>query len=332
MLATYLLESMSSGANTHWCYQCTQPIRPHGRNLVCPYCNGGFIQELHEVVGSHSSNDSGFGFTGPFRDPRLDIMEAFEAIMRQRMAGRDSSHDVRTRPAMVPERGIGIGHGPHGSVLIVRGQTPFGAANHDPFSFFFNNGPGMGQRRADFGDFFMGHGLQELIEQLSLNDRRGPPPAPRSAIDAMPTIKITRRHLNIDAHCPVCKDKFELGTEARLMPCDHIYHSDCIVPWLVEHNSCPVCRVELTSQGTASAGSNNRRTRNSSSNDPSSSRRDNNSQNQGRWNPFSFLWPSNSSNNQNQNQNNQNVQHYPETRARGNSAEEHNWMRWPFDY
>ena len=29
------------------------------------------------------------------------------------------------------------------------------------------------------------------------------------------------------------------------MPCAHIFHTDCLMPWLNEHNSCPVCRFEL---------------------------------------------------------------------------------------
>ncbi|KAE8694731.1 hypothetical protein F3Y22_tig00110776pilonHSYRG00007 [Hibiscus syriacus] len=84
-----------------------------------------------------------------------------------------------------------------------------------------------------------GPGVEDLFEQLSANDRRGPPPASQTSIDSMPTVKITRRHLPSDLQCPVCKDKFELGSEARQMPCNHMYHSDCIIPWLEQHNSCP---------------------------------------------------------------------------------------------
>ncbi|CDP09700.1 unnamed protein product [Coffea canephora] len=40
---------MSSQRNTHWCYQCSRPVQLQSGNLVCPYCDGGFVQELNEV-------------------------------------------------------------------------------------------------------------------------------------------------------------------------------------------------------------------------------------------------------------------------------------------
>lgn len=87
-----------------------------------------------------------------------------------------------------------------------------------------------------------------MIEQLAENDpnRYGTPPASKSAVQAMPTIKVDEAMLKSDlAQCAVCKDDFERGTVVKQMPCKHVYHDDCILPWLELHNSCPVCRYEL---------------------------------------------------------------------------------------
>ncbi|KAI9201065.1 hypothetical protein LWI28_017498 [Acer negundo] len=98
-------------------------------------------------------------------------------------------------------------------------------------------------------DYFYGPGLQQLIEELTQNDRPGPPPVPETYIDAIPMIKITEGHLVIDSKCPVCMEEFKIGGEGRELPCKHIYHSECIVPWLRLHNSCPVCRHEVPVSG-----------------------------------------------------------------------------------
>ncbi|KAI4348562.1 hypothetical protein L6164_009272 [Bauhinia variegata] len=275
---------MSSSRNTHWCYSCRRPFRLRGHDVVCPSCNGGFVQELNDMV-----HISPLEFFGPENDEerhrQFGLMEAFSAFMRHRLADRRSSHDIRTRSNLIPE------HGPEfAPLLIFGGQIPFRLSGHGGFEALFNETPGIGLTRGNTGDYFIGPGLEELFEQLSANDRRGPPPAASSSIDAMPTIKITQRHLRSDSHCPVCKDKFELGSEARQMPCNHMYHSDCIVPWLEQHNSCPVCRQELPPQGLSSNHGSNGRSRSSHSSNSSGR------ESQRRRNPFSYLWPFRSSN------------------------------------
>lgn len=89
--------------------------------------------------------------------------------------------------------------------------------------------------------------LHRLIEHLDTDyplpplPARGPSPAPQSAIDAVPTVHVTDPALL----CAICKDDLPLASPARRLPCSHLYHSDCIVPWLSQHNSCPVCRSGL---------------------------------------------------------------------------------------
>lgn len=98
------------------------------------------------------------------------------------------------------------------------------------------------------GDYFFGTGLEELIQHLAENDpnRYGTPPASKTAVEGLPDVSVTEELLASDSsQCAVCKDTFELGETAKQMPCKHIYHADCILPWLEMHNSCPVCRYEL---------------------------------------------------------------------------------------
>ncbi|XP_058079796.1 probable E3 ubiquitin-protein ligase RHC1A [Magnolia sinica] len=273
---------MSSGRNTHWCYRCRRPVRIRGRDTACPSCDGGFVQQLNEMESVITPDSFGLDADDD-RDQRIRMMEAFSALMRQPMLPRNREVDVRGRS------GLGFDSSPW---LIFRGQFPL-PMSEGGIEVLLNGGPGIGLRRANISDYFVGPGLDELIEELTQNDSRGPPPASRSAIDGMPTVKITQRHLRGDSHCAVCKERFELGSEAREMPCNHIYHSDCIIPWLVQHNSCPVCRHELPPQGSSSSqarlssqsSSSGRRTSGANS----TNGRD--GENRGRRNRFSFLWP-----------------------------------------
>lgn len=284
---------MPSGGNTHWCYRCRQAFRlRNGREPICPECRGGFIQELNEAAGYISPFDF-LGFSShDEHNHRLGI-DAFTAMVSHVMGGRSRQ-----------DQGVGLGSAPW---LLFHTQVPARMPQNGGIEVVFpGEVRGFGLRRGNTEDYFIGPGLDEVFEQLTGDNRRGPPPASQAAIDAMPTVKIRKRHLRGDAQCPVCKDKFMLGSEAREMPCKHLYHSDCIVPWLQQHNSCPMCRYELPSRcsssnartraGNHSSSSSRRNITWNQNNDNGSSSREHGVESQARRSPFSFLWPFRSSN------------------------------------
>jgi E3 ubiquitin-protein ligase ATL6/9/15/31/42/55 len=47
--------------------------------------------------------------------------------------------------------------------------------------------------------------------------------------------------------CAVCLSEFEEYETLRLLPkCSHVFHPDCIDPWLASRSTCSVCKAKLT--------------------------------------------------------------------------------------
>lgn len=46
-------------------------------------------------------------------------------------------------------------------------------------------------------------------------------------------------------NCPICLEDFEAKEVVTVTPCKHMFHEDCIVPWIKNQGKCPVCRYAI---------------------------------------------------------------------------------------
>ena len=168
----------------------------------------------------------------------LQLLQGIRAGMQSEMSeNSEGDRDNRDRDReRERERDRVILINPFNQTVIVQG------------SFDSNRGQGENQSPiGSLGDYFIGPGLDLLLQHLAENDpnRYGTPPAQKEAIEALPTVTIKD-----NLQCSVCLDDFEMGAEAKQMPCKHKFHSGCILPWLELHSSCPVCMFQLPADET----------------------------------------------------------------------------------
>ena len=43
--------------------------------------------------------------------------------------------------------------------------------------------------------------------------------------------------------CLICLEEME--TNQEYLPCAHSFHGNCIIPWLQENDTCPICKIPI---------------------------------------------------------------------------------------
>ncbi|KAK3157845.1 hypothetical protein QOZ80_2AG0129000 [Eleusine coracana subsp. coracana] len=267
----------------YFCYQCNRTVllvaaAAAAGELSCPECRGDFLEEVTVPAPTFIPIPFPFPFSSSSFPAATTAPEGSPSLS-------SSSSSAATSPSRPPDLSAFLnnflertndrdraGSGGSGSRAAGTATPENEPEAFDPFMFIQNYlhglmegganiqvllddasvslGPGIGRvGGASFGDYFIGPGLEQLIEQLAENDpnRYGTPPAAKSALSSLPDVVVTDAMVAATdgAECAVCKEDFSPGEVAKQMPCKHIYHADCIVPWLELHNSCPICRFEL---------------------------------------------------------------------------------------
>ncbi|XP_071786291.1 RING finger protein 150-like isoform X1 [Asterias amurensis] len=71
--------------------------------------------------------------------------------------------------------------------------------------------------------------------------------AAKKAIAKLPSkhLKDGDDELVDDDFCPVCLESYKVSDLVRVLPCKHFFHKSCVDQWLIEHRTCPMCKLNI---------------------------------------------------------------------------------------
>jgi hypothetical protein len=97
-------------------------------------------------------------------------------------------------------------------------------------------------RRRDINVFNeFGNAFEELLNKQNQGiDRQLFNEFPEPKIDDVNKLDNEKRN------CVICSEDFKSGEKAKLLPCLHLFHKNCIKEWLEIKNVCPLCKFKLT--------------------------------------------------------------------------------------
>jgi hypothetical protein len=213
----------------YFCYQCECEYRRPPAEQLNP-TTGALLKRL----------------CGVCRSEAVEIIEAPEqsreaaAYVRRRNVGQ---HRANTQPVVMRV----IETLPDGSTVVRTTQVhvPFqGSQAANRANFFTALGP-----FAAFGQPAVGHGdtfeetLNRLFEQAqTAYDDRGSPADPQ-VLAQLPRFSVASDQ-SLD-ECTVCMGAPEAGDACVKLPCGHVFHDECLAPWMRAHDTCPTCRRSL---------------------------------------------------------------------------------------
>tara|TARA_A100001015_G_C14751000_1_gene617544 strand:+ start:55 stop:720 length:666 start_codon:yes stop_codon:yes gene_type:complete len=77
------------------------------------------------------------------------------------------------------------------------------------------------------------------------NAQNAPKGATDTLINTLPVQTISECLNEGEKTCPVCLNDMDIGDQVRNLPCQHLFHKDCVDEWLRVNASCPTCRTSI---------------------------------------------------------------------------------------
>ncbi|XP_076646754.1 E3 ubiquitin-protein ligase Iruka isoform X2 [Halictus rubicundus] len=269
-----MAEAVVDGTPTSrfFCHKCSVEIEDLLPDYTCPRCASGFIEELQS---GNDENCTGLDLVNDDisdHDYRLlnnwverDVLDMLGVSVRGQTSSASNRNNVPVNLNNVNYLNIrdnrqsygDRGTEPDSMSLLIFLQDFLGALSEASLgNHVTQDNPPPVLVYANPQDYIWGQaGFDAVVTHVlnQMDGTAGPPPLPKKQIDEIPTTTVSQSEVDSKMQCSVCWEDFKLSEPVKQLPCLHLYHAPCILPWLELHGTCPICRQNLGDPNTVEA-------------------------------------------------------------------------------
>lgn len=187
--------------------------------------------------GNHTYPETAAAVLLLFGTEKLTVFKVYEACFNKQMVGSTINNSLQARRGFYPLLGRNITnnsvHPPESSdQTLARLLGAVGPLLH-------GKGPIIAKPNKG------GSPTKDLLVTHLSHPRSGPaPPASPEVIRSLERRTVDRDLLRMNGimDCSICTDEMQLRQSVTVLRCKHWLHERCIISWLKEHSTCPICR------------------------------------------------------------------------------------------
>ncbi|KAJ1349814.1 hypothetical protein KIN20_005467 [Parelaphostrongylus tenuis] len=245
-------------STVYYCHQCRNNVPLRNTDMICGVCGGEFLEQItvpppsrmapppHHLQHQHAP---------PNRNVLASIMGVFNAFSQPNQQ-QPMSPQNEINGGDVPLN-IGRPQGPQSMTfsleqamqvhpILSQVLATLGNPNMQVRIHIGDDADGV--MHGAFGDYVWGeNGMDRIVTQLfnQMDGNLRPIGLTEQQINRLPIIKVSEQHVEKATQCTTCFEDFKKGELVVELLCRHIFHPQCVVPWLQQRPSCPICRQEV---------------------------------------------------------------------------------------
>lgn len=67
----------------------------------------------------------------------------------------------------------------------------------------------------------------------------------KTQVNKLPIVSFSKYQYKKEDKCVICQYEFKNNERIRKLPCEHLFHKECVDEWLLKDKACPCCKKEV---------------------------------------------------------------------------------------